>query len=110
LQSWPRLCECADQVLAKFVEVPLDSAAAADHHVIRAGIALLGENFAGESAKAALHAVADDGPADLLADGEANAAKRIAIVTMANEEHKAGCRRTPSGVRSEEIRAFPKGD
>jgi hypothetical protein len=84
LQSWPRLCECADQVLAKFVEVPLDSAAAADHHVIRAGIALLGENFAGESAKAALHAVADDGSADLLADSEADASKRIAIVTVAN--------------------------
>jgi hypothetical protein len=84
LQSWPRLCECADQVLAKFVEVPLDSAAAADHDVIRAGIALLGENFAGESAKAALHAVADDGSADLLADSEADASKRIAIVTVAN--------------------------
>jgi hypothetical protein len=110
LRSWPRLCECADQVLAKFPEVSLDSAAAADHHVIRTSIALLGENFAGESAKAALHAVADDGSADLLADGEANAAKRIAIVTIANEEYKARCRRTPSGVRSEEIRAFPKGD
>ena len=96
--------------MAKIAKVPLDPAAATDHHVIGAGMALTWKDLAGEGTEAALHAIADNCPADLLADGEADATKRIAIVTVANEEHKAGCRRAPSGIRSEEIRAFAKND
>jgi hypothetical protein len=96
--------------LTKIAEVALDPAATADHHMVGAGIALCGQNLAGEGAEAALHPVAHDRSANLFADGEANAPKRVAIVTIANEEHESGCRRAPSGVRSEEIRAFPKGD
>ena len=92
--------------MAKIAKVPLDPAAATDHHVIGAGMALTWKDLAGEGTEAALHAVPHDGPADLLADGEADATKRIAIVTIANEEHKAGGRRAPTGVRSEEIRAL----
>ncbi len=105
-----RLRERADEIAPKVAEVALDAAAAADHDVVGAGIALAWKDLAGECAESPLHAVAHDCPADLLADREADAAKRIAVVTIADEEHKAGCRRTPSGVRSEEIRAFAKDD
>jgi hypothetical protein len=96
--------------LAEVAKVALDPAAAADHDVVGAGVALFRKDFAGKGAEAALHAIAHDGAADLPAHREADTTKRIAIVTIVNEEHKAGCRRTPTGVRSEEIRPFPKGD
>ena len=96
--------------MAEVAKVALDPAAAADHDVVGASVALLRKDFAGEGTESAFHSIAHDGAANFFADREADAPKRIAVVTFANEKHKAGCRRTPTGVRSEEIRAFPEGD
>ena len=64
--------------------------------------------LAGERTEAPLHAIADDGLADLLADGEADALQWIAVLAITHEKDKARRRRAPSGVRSEKVRAFPK--
>ena len=61
-------------------------------------------------AKAALHAIAHDGIADLLADRVADPLQRIAVLAVTDEEDKARRRRAPSGVRSEEVRTLPKND
>jgi hypothetical protein len=67
-------------------------------------------DFAGEFTEAALHAIPHDGAADLLADGESDALGGIAVLTIADEKDKARRRSAPTGVRSEEVRAFPKDD
>ena len=67
---------------------------------------LAGSDLAGERAEAALHAVAHDGVADLLGDGEADAHRRIAVRAVADEQDEAGHRRAPAAVRGEEIRAL----
>ena len=61
-------------------------------------------------AEAALHPVANDRAADLLADGVADSLDRIAVRAIADEENETRRRRAPSGVRGEKVRAFPKGD
>ena len=66
------------------------------------------DELAGKLAEAPLHAIAHDGVADLLAYRIANPLQRIAVIAVANEKDKAGCRRAPTGVRGEEIRAFPE--
>jgi hypothetical protein len=74
--------------------------------MVGSGEALGRDDFPGEGAEASLHAVADDGVADLLGYGETDAPLRIVVAPIADEEHKAGCRGTPSGVRGEKIRPF----
>ena len=61
-------------------------------------------------AKAALHAIADDGIADLLADRIADPLQRIAVFPVTDEEDEARRRRAPTGVRSEKVRAFAEDD
>ena len=64
-----------------------------------------GRIVAGELAEAALHPVADDGIADLLRDGEAEAHRGIAVAARADEQDEAGRRRAQAAVRREEVRA-----
>jgi len=78
--------------------------------MIRSVVAARRNDFAGELTEAALHPVADDRAADLLADGESDALGGIAVLAIADEQDKARRRRAPTGVRSEEVRAFPKDD
>ena len=68
------------------------------------------DDLSRELAEAALHPVANDRTADLLADGVADSLEGIAVRTIANEEDESGRRRAPSGIRGEKVRAFPKGD
>ena len=63
-------------------------------------------DFACKLAKAALHAVADNRSADLLANGETDALQRVAVLAITNEKDESRRRRAPAGVRSEEVRAF----
>ena len=72
------------------------------------GWPLVGKDFACELAETALHAVADDRAADLLADGESDSLGGVAVLTVADEQDEAGHRRAPTGVRSEKVRAFPE--
>ena len=65
-----------------------------------------GQDFPSQSPKAPLHAVADYRPADLFADGEADALGGIAVAATADEQDEARRRRAPSGVRGEEVRAL----
>ena len=65
-------------------------------------------DLASEFAEAALHAIANDCAANLLADGEADPLGRIAVLAVTNEKDKARCRRAPTGVRGKEIRALAK--
>lgn len=108
MRSRPRLFEGRGQIGSQSFELALDPAGAADHHVIRSIMAARRNDLAGELAEAALHAIADNRAADLLADGEADTLGWVAILAIADEEDKARRRRAPSGVRSEKIRAFPK--
>jgi len=106
LRSRPRLFQSAREIVPKFAEVALDAARAPDHDVIRSGMTARRNDFSRKLAKAALHAIAHDRAADLLADGEPDALERIAVLTVADEEDEGRSRRAPSGVRSEEIRAL----
>ena len=70
----------------------------------------VGHDLARKRAEAPLHAVADDGAADLLGDGEADAHWRIAVVAVSDEQDEAGHGGAPAGVRGEEIRALAERD
>jgi hypothetical protein len=78
--------------------------------MIGAGHPIAGQELAGEGAEAALHAVADHGPADLLGDGEADADRGIGVLTVADEKDEARHGRAPAAVGGEEIRALAKMD
>ena len=64
------------------------------------------DDLARKLPEAPLHAVAHDGVADFLAHRIADPLQRIAVFPVADEKDKAGRRRAPTGVRSEEIRAL----
>ena len=64
------------------------------------------DQLARKLAKAALHAIADDGIADLLADRVADPFQRIAILAVTDEEDETRRRRAPTGIRSKKIRAL----
>jgi hypothetical protein len=69
-------------------------------------VALGGKHFTRQSAEAPLHAVADDGLPDLLADGESDALGLIAVLAISDEQDEARHRGTLSSVRGQEVRAF----
>jgi hypothetical protein len=96
--------------LAERLEIALDSGRAADHHMVGAGETLCGKNLAGKRAEAALHAVADDGVADLLGHGEADALRRVGIGAITDEQDESGRGRALSSVRGEEVCAFGERD
>ena len=108
MRSRAGLFESACKVLAQQGELAFDAAGAADHDMVGAHMAGYRHQLAGERAEAPLHAIADDGLADLLADGEADALQWIAVLAIADEKDEARRRRAPSGVRSEEVRALSK--
>ena len=64
--------EGAREVASKQRIVALDPAGAADHYMVGAGKTANGDDFPCKRAEAALHPVADDRVADLLADCEAD--------------------------------------
>ena len=71
----------------------------------------VGQDFAGERAEAALHAVADDRAADLLGDGEADAHRRIAVAARSRTSRtKPGMGARLPRVGGEEIGALAKRD
>ena len=88
----------------------LNAASAADEDMVGPGDSEFRQRFAGEGTEAALHAIADDGAADFLGDGETDSLGRVAVLAVSDEQDESrGCR-APAGVRSEEIRAFLKRD
>ena len=91
-------------------EIAFDPARAADHHVVGAGHAASRQQLAGEGAKAPLHAIADDGAADLLGHGKADADAWIVVLAVADQQDEAGRSGSPAAVSSQEIRAFRKRD
>jgi hypothetical protein len=61
------------------------------------------DKVAGKGAETALHAVADDCPADLLSDGEADANSGVAIRAVADQQDETWrCGALP-GIGSQEI-------
>jgi hypothetical protein len=97
------------QFLPKQREFALDPGGAADHHMIRSGKAMHGNDFAGERAETSFHSVTGDRISDSAADGETDSLQRILVLSIADEEHESGSRGTPAGVRRKEIRAFSDG-
>ena len=78
--------------------------------MVGAGNAEFGQGFAGEGAETALHPIADDGIADLLGHGEADAHRRIVVAARADEQDEAGHGRALAAIGGEEIRALGKGN
>src|SRR3546814_14668078 len=66
--------------------------------MVRALDAQCWQKRAGQRAKTALHAVADNRPADLLGDGDAKTNGRVAIIAGTNKKHETGHRHALSGV------------
>src|SRR3546814_11994944 len=66
-----RLYERLGEFLFQQGEIALYAAGAADEHMVRALDAQCWQKRAGQRAKTALHAVADNRPADLLGEGDA---------------------------------------
>ena len=64
------------------------------------------KDFACKLTEAALHAVADNRSADLLANGETDALQRIAVLAITNEKDESRRGRAAAGGRGEEVRAF----
>jgi hypothetical protein len=74
--------------------------------MIGAGEALRGHDLSSKRAKATLHAITDDGAADLAGDSEADAHRRVGVGSVADEKDEAGRRRALAGVRGEEVGAL----
>src|SRR3546814_6386924 len=83
-----RLYERLGEFLFQQGEIALYAAGAADEHMVRALDAQCWQKRAGQRAKTALHAVADNRPADLLGDGDAKTNGRVAIIEGTNKQHE----------------------
>jgi len=103
-----QLAQSLMEIPHKLGERALHAAGAADQDVVGAGHAGFGKDRTGELAEAPLHPVADDGVADLLRDGEAEADGGIAVAARAHQQDEAGGRRAQCAVGREEFRAAPK--
>jgi hypothetical protein len=66
---------------------------------------LLWHDFACESPEAALHPIADNGPADLLRDSETHAHRRVGVLPLADEQNEAGSGRAFTGISGDEVGA-----
>ena len=97
------------KVVPQQAEIPLNALGPADHDMIRAVDSLDRNDLAGKGAEAALHAVADDGPADLPGDCESDPLGGVAVLAVTNEKDESGRRRALAGVRSEKVRSFTEG-
>src|SRR3546814_9698202 len=71
--------------------------------MVRALDAQCWQKRAGQRAKTALHAVADNRPADLLGDGDAKTNGRVAIIAGTNKKHETGHRHALSGVGRQKV-------
>ena len=89
-------------------ERPLDAASAADEHVIGARYARDGKDLAGKHSKPTLHPIADDGAADLLGDGDAEAHRGIAILPLTHEQDETGHGRAAAAIGGQEVGAAGK--
>jgi len=78
--------------------------------MVGAGKTLFGYELARQRAKAPLHAVADDGAADLLGNCEADAHRWVRILAVADEQDETGHRRAQAAVRGDEVRALLDGN
>ena len=87
------------------MERPLAAAGAADQYVVGAAHASARQDGAGELTQAALHAVAHDGAADLLRDGDSDAQRPVAVLAGANEQDEAGRGSAQGPVRREIVGA-----
>ncbi len=58
--------------------------------MIRACLALIGEHFLRKRAKAAAHAVADNGVTNFFGDGDAKADCRAVVSPVPNQQNKTG--------------------
>ena len=74
--------------------------------MIGAGDAEFGQGFAGKGAESTLHPVTDDGIADLLRHGDADAHGRIVIAARADEQDKSGHGGSLAAVGGEKVRAL----
>jgi len=67
---------------------------------------MIGERLAHERAEAPLHAVANDGVANFLGHGEADADGGVVIRALSNEQDEAGRRRALAAVGGKEVGAL----
>jgi len=102
---WGQLPERLLELRPQLRDRALDAAGAADQDVVGAGDSGLRKDRLGELAEAALHPVADDGAADLLRDGDAEADRRILVAARPDQQDEAGRRRTKPAVRGQIVRA-----
>jgi hypothetical protein len=98
--------EGAGELLSQLAEIALDSAGAADQHMVGPGKAPGGQKLSGERAQAALHAVANDRAADLLGDGETDAHRLIRVLPLADEQDETGRRHATAAVRGKKVGAL----
>src|SRR5436190_23570857 len=87
------------EIRPELAVVALDSADSANHHMVGTGKALGWHDLPRKRTEAALHAVADDGAADLPGHGKADAHRWIGILAVADQEDETGCRRALPAIR-----------
>ena len=89
-QSFAHSCERMRKFGLEGRKITLDPACAADQDMVRSRNAVRTNHRTRQFAKTALHAVAHNGIADLLCDRNPESHRGIAIVSPANQQHKAG--------------------
>jgi hypothetical protein len=105
-----RLLQCANEFLAKQRIFALDPAGSADKDMIGAGHAERGYMVPRQGAQTALQSIANDGTADLLGDGKADAHGRIAVIATTELKDESGHGNTLAAIGGEEICPFRKRD
>ena len=105
-RSLAHLSERAEQFVSQETEVAFYPSRSSNQHMVRAGDPMIGQDFAGERSEAALHAIANDGPTDLLGNRIADPHRALPIVAITYQEHETGHGGAPAGVRCQKIGAF----
>src|SRR5829696_8090376 len=77
--------------------------------MVGAGHPFFGQDIARERPEAPLHAVADDGAADLLGDGDPEPDRGVAVVARADEEDEAGHGRAAAAIGGQEVGSAGEG-
>ncbi len=103
------LGESLDELASKLPEIPLHAAGTADQDMVGARHPALGQQLPRKRAQAPLHAVANDGAADLPGDGIADPDGGIAVRPVADQQDEAGHGRAPAAIRGQEVGAAAEG-
>lgn len=97
-----------EKLAAQCIEVPLDTALAADQYMVSARHAFGWEQFVAQGPEPSFHAVAHDCASDFLGNRDPEPNRCIAIVPVANKKDKSGHDGPVAAICSKKVASLAK--